>query len=119
MKNIILLISILSVNAMQANAGQEKYITPLDVNIRNYQVFVDQLKKDLPIGTSMQQVMKYLSVRNIQYSNVLDDEGCVKVMIKKVDSSLFFFKTDLQIKIFASGDGRVSEIESTLVETAF
>ncbi|MDZ7925479.1 MAG: hypothetical protein U5M23_15845 [Marinagarivorans sp.] len=104
MNKIILLVSILSVVLMQqANAGDEKRIKPSDVNIRNYEDFVSQVREDLPVGTSVQQVKNYLSNRDLEYGYA-DVEGCIKFMIKKVDSAFFVFKTDLQVKIFVTDE---------------
>lgn len=119
MKKFILFILICGVTLMQADADEERMIKPPDVNIRNYEEFVSQLSKDLPVGTSMQQVTEYLSARGIRYSNIVDDEGCIKFMIKKIYSAFFVFKTDLQVRIFLTDDEGVSEIKSKFIETAF
>lgn len=118
MKKIILLVSILSVTFMQVNASDEKRIKPSDVDIRNYEEFVTQVREDLPAGTTIQQVKKYLSGRGVEYGHA-DVEGCIKFMIKKIDSAFFIFKTDLQVKIFVTEDNGVSEVKSKLIETAF
>jgi len=118
MKIILLVLSILSVVAMPISANEEKRIDASDVNIRNYEKFVEQVENDLPVGTSIQRVKDYLSEEGVKYGHATV-EGCIKFMIKKVDSSFFFFKTDLQIKIFVSEDSGVSEIKSRLIETAF
>jgi hypothetical protein len=119
MRKFILLASILSVVLMQqANAGDEKRIKPSDVNIRNYEDYVSQVREDLPVGTPIRQVKQYLSDRGLEYGYA-DVEGCIKFMIKKVDSAFFVFKTDLQIKIFVTDENGVSEVKSKLIETAF
>lgn len=98
--------------------NEEKRIDVSEVNIRNYEQFVAQLEHDLPAGTSIQDVKEYLSDKSIKYGHATV-EGCIKFMIKKVDSSFFVFKTDLQVKIFLSEESGVSEIKSNLIETAF
>jgi hypothetical protein len=118
MKIILLVLSIFSVVVMPISANEEKRINVSDVNIRNYEKFIEQIKNDLPAGTSIQQVKDYLSEKGVEYGHATV-EGCIKFMIKKVDSSFFFFKTDLQIKVFASEESGVSEIKSSLIETAF
>ena len=48
--------------------GVHKRIEPHEVNIRNYEQYVAQLQRNLPIGTPLQQVEKYLTDNNITYS---------------------------------------------------
>jgi hypothetical protein len=119
MKIILLIFSIFSVVAMAISANEEKRINVSDVDIRNYEKFVNQIKNDLPVGTPIQQVKKYLSTRGIGYSDVVNDEGNIKFMIKKIYSAFFIFKTDLQVKIFVTDGEGVSEVKSSLIETAF
>ena len=119
MKKIILLISILSVISMQSSASDEKRIKPSDVNIRNYENFISQMRQDLPIGTPIQKVKEYLSVRGIECSDVVDNDEYIVFIIRKIYSAFFIFKTDLEVRIFVTDDNGVSEVRSKLIETAF
>ena len=120
MKNILLILYLIfSVVAIPVNANDEQArIEAKQVNIRNYEQFVAQLERDLPVGTSLQDVEAYLSKNKINYGYA-SQEGCVKFMLKKIYSAFFVFNTDLQVKIFLSEETGVSEIKSDLIETAF
>lgn len=120
MKNsLLMLYLIFSVVAIPVNANDEQArIEAKQVNIRNYEQCIAQLERDLPVGTSLQDVKSYLSENQINYGYA-SQEGCVKFMLKKIYSALFVFNTDLQVKIFISEETGVSEIKHNLIETAF
>ena len=120
MKNsLLMLYLIFSVVAIPVNANDEKArIEAKHVNIRNYEQFIAQLGQDLPVGTSLQDVKAYLSENKISYSDV-PHEGCLYVMLKKIDRSFFIFTTDLWLRIYVSEKECLSEIKSKLINTAF
>ncbi len=120
MKNsLLMLYLIFSVVAIPVNANDEpERIEATQVNIGNYEQFIAQLERDLPVGTSLPDVKAYLSDSKIKYGYA-SQEGCVKFMLKKIYSAFFIFNTDLQVKIFISEETGVSEIKSDLIETAF
>jgi hypothetical protein len=110
---------ILSLIVMPVSADdKEKRIEASEVNIRNYEQFVGQLKSDLPAGTSLQDVKTYLSNHNISYGHV-PQKGYIQFMLKKIYSAFFIFNTDLHVEIFVSEENGVSEIKSELIETGF
>ncbi len=109
---------ILSAMIMTIGAnGEQKRIAIDDVNIRNYEQFIEQLKIDLPEGTSFESVKSYLALHKIKYGYA-SAESCIKFMRKKVRSSFFIFNTDLQVKIFVSEGAGVKEVKYELIETA-
>ena len=120
MRNLFLLLYIIvSMVAIPVNADDgQKRMEPHQVNIRNYEQYVEQLKHDLPVGTSFKVVEKYLLDYGIEYGYA-SSEGCLQFMIKKIYSAFFIFVTDLQIKIYVSEETGVSDIKSRLIQTAF
>lgn len=110
---------ITSVVAIPVNAiEKQKRIEPHQVNIRNYEQFVAQVKHALPVGTPYKDVEKYLSDKGLEYGYA-PSEGCLQFMINRIYSAFFIFKTDLQIKIYVSEENGVTDIKARLVETAF
>ena len=121
MKNSLLILSfIFSVMVVMSISAEDekKRIEAKQVNIRNYEQFIEQLKHDLPVGTSIKDVEAYLLKQKISHSYV-PNEGSFYVMLKKIYSAFFIFKTDLFIEIFVSEEAGVSEIKHDLIETAF
>ena len=102
------------VNAIE----KQKRIEPHQVNIRNYEQFIVQIKDDLPLGTSHKGVKSYLSDNNIAYSDV-PHEGCFYIMLKKIYSEFFIFTTDLWIRIYVNEKNGLTEIKWDLIRTAF
>lgn len=109
--------SVLVTIPVNAAEGQKR-IEPPQVNIRNYEQFIAQLKDDLPPGTSFRDVEKYLSNNKLDYGYA-SSEGCLQFMINRIYSAFFIFKTDLQVKIYVTEETGVTEIKSRLIETAF
>ena len=103
---------------MNRNASNQNWIAPDKVNMKNYKEFLKQIQRDVLVGTSVEDVKEYLSRRNIAFGHV-EIEGNIKVMIKKVDSKMFIFNKDLQVKIFLSDEKSVSQINSNIVEKMF
>ena len=121
MKNIFILFFIFSVVTMPTSANDKELQPRIEVDqvtIHNYEQFVSQIKHDLPMGTSLQDVKTYLSDNKIEYGYA-SQEACIKFMLKKIYSSFFIFNTSLQVKIFVTEEAGVSEIKSELIETAF
>ena len=119
MKKLTFTLMILGVITLSACANNDnKRIKPSKVNMRNYEVFVSQIRKDLPVGTPIQKVKEYLSARQIGYSDVIDEEDCFKFMLRRISSFFFIFNTDLQVRIYFTNNLEVSEVKSRLIETA-
>lgn len=115
----LLICCISSVAAIPVNADEgQKRIEPHQVNIRNYERYIVQIKNDLPVGTPYKDVEKYLSDKGLEYGHAAS-EGCLQFMINRIYSAFFIFKTDLQIKIYVSEENGVTDIKSRLIETAF
>ena len=70
MKTIVLVLYfVFNVAALPVNANDEQArIKAKHVNLRNYERFVAQLERDLPVGTSLQDVRAYLSENKIDCS---------------------------------------------------
>lgn len=100
----------------QANAITEKRIKPSKVNLRNYETFVSQIREDLPVGTSIEQVEEYLSSRGISYG-VSEDEGLIKFTVQNIASFLLIVTTGLQVKIYVTDESDVSKITGETYQT--
>ena len=109
----------MSIFISPVNANEEQMrIEAHQVNIDNYEKFVEQNKCELPVGTSIQNVKACLSENQIEYGYV-PQADYIQFMLKKTYSAFFVVKTDLHVEIFLSGKSGVSEIKYDLIETAF
>lgn len=116
-KYIVLLLMFVSVVLMQqASAITEKRIKPSKVNLRNYETFVSQIREDLPVGTSIEEVEEYLSNRGISYG-VSETEGLIKFTVQNIASFLFIVTTSLQVKIYVTYESDVSKITGETYQT--
>lgn len=102
-------------------------IRPEDVNYRNYETFVEEIRSDLPVGTPKAEVQSYLASRGIGFSAGWDEDFRVKppsvehyvvFLIRRIRNAFIFGYTDLRVSIYLSEDGRVSRIVSKTIETA-
>lgn len=117
MKRFLLFLLFLGVVPMSVNASEEARIEASEVNIRNYERFVAQLERDLPVGTSLGSVKRYLDEHDIGYTDVPNEE-CLYIMLKRIRRSFFIVTTDLWIRVYFS-EGSLSEIKTELIDTAF
>ena len=126
MKPIVLVLYfVFNVVALPVNANDEQArIKAKHVNLRNYERFVAQLERDLPVGISLQDVRAYLSENKIDYSETRNwpIEGCyhIQAMLKKIGNpflSLIGFTTGLWIRIYISEADGLLEINSKLIHT--
>ena len=134
-KQLLILLSFIfcmispSINANDA----QKRITPDKVTIHNYEQFIAQLERDLPKGTPVEDIKKYLSENKIEYSYYsieikkdLADSLVEKDFYRKYPhfqfmlrriSSFFIFYSDLLVFIFFSEETGVVEIRHDLIHT--
>ena len=118
-KQLLILLSFIfcmisaSINANDA----QKRITPDMVTIHNYEQFIAQLERDLPKGTPVEDIKKYLSENKIGYSDV-PEEDCLYAMLKKIDSLFFIYTTDLWLRIYVSQESGLLKIKHDLIHTA-
>ena len=115
---ILFIYLIMSIFILSVSANEEQMrIEAHQVNIDNYEQFVEQIKRELPVGTPIQNVKAYLAENKIKYG-YSPQVDYLQFMIKKIRSSFFIFNTDLQLKIYFNEKTGVTEIKSRLVRTA-
>ena len=68
-----------------------------DITLDNYKEFEAQLRRDLPLGTPIGEVKRYLNEREIGYS-FGSYTNSLYVLIPEIYRELLLFTTDLQIK---------------------
>ena len=106
-----------------------------DVNYRNWERFVAQLERDVPVGTPVEDLKRYLSENGIEYGHFRHpyaggkhrppDDGWVSVGVRDILRNPLFevvgFSSGLQVQFYIvheEGDvPRVSRIEGTLLHT--
>lgn len=122
----LVMASLTLMTAMDSTSASER-IRPEDVNYRNYEVFVDEIRSDLPAGTPKDEVQSYLLDRGIGFGNAKDEdvrvspprvEHYIVFLIRGIRKMFIFGHTDLQVRIYLSEEGRVSRIEPIIIRTA-
>lgn len=107
----------LMLSGCATGTADSERIHPSEVDIDNYERFVEQVTNDLPAGTRQDAVEAYLSAMGVEYGHNVPD-GCLQFMLKRIYSALFVFNTDLQVRIYVTEEHGVSRVESSLIETA-
>ena len=69
-----LVLTTLVVMVAQHSPPDTERIRPEDVNYRNYEAFVEEIRKDLPVGTPKSMVRDYLARRGLVFSDSRDED---------------------------------------------
>ncbi|MCG8694054.1 MAG: hypothetical protein MI806_22845 [Minwuiales bacterium] len=89
-----------------------------EVTIDNYKEFEAQIRRDLSIGTKIDEVRSYLQEHGIVYGDVGHFES-ISVSLE-IDRTLLFFTTHLSIDFNFDGDELIlTSIDANLINTAF
>ena len=90
-----------------------------DITLDNYKEFEAQLRRDLPLGISTDEVKRYLDEREIDYGDYSFEPPpygrLIYVLIPNIYRELLLFTTDLWIKFRLDASGaKLIEIDVSL-----